>query len=128
MKSGYQGPWADPVGRPWLLGSEAMGRTHGFFFLAEEMVKSEVTGIRQRFKRARIGLKDALAVIDMTLDDQLRDLITTSPDAIFEVLNRLIDRTAHGTRIERSRPKKATSHFTPSRSTPNEGKSLAISI
>jgi GNAT superfamily N-acetyltransferase len=88
-----------------------MGRTHGFFFLAEEMVKPEVTGIRQRFKRARIGLKDALAVIDMTLDDQLRDLVTTSPDAIFEVLDRLIDRTAHGTRIERSRPKKSDQPF-----------------
>jgi hypothetical protein len=49
-----------------------MGKTHGPFYLRSiERMGSKDTGFSERFKRARIGLKDTLAVIDMTLDDQL---------------------------------------------------------
>ncbi|MBW2057519.1 MAG: GNAT family N-acetyltransferase [Deltaproteobacteria bacterium] len=67
-------------------------------------MKSAVRGIRERFKSARVGLKDSLAVIDMTLDGQLGQPITLSPYEVFEPLNRLIDRTAHGTKVERFGP------------------------
>jgi len=74
-------------------------------------MKSEVAGIRERFKRARIGLKDTLAVIDMTLEDQLRELAALSPHEVFEGLNELVDRTVHGTTIERFRPQGGNQPF-----------------
>jgi len=75
------------------------------------MMKSEVSGIRERFKRARIGLKDALAVLDMTLEDHLREHEALFPYEVFEGLSELIDRTVHGTKIERLRPKEGRGPF-----------------
>jgi hypothetical protein len=72
---------------------------------------SEVTGISERFKRARISLKDTLAVIDMTLEDQFRELISLSPYEVFEGLNGLIDTTVHGTKVERFRPQQGSQPF-----------------
>jgi GNAT superfamily N-acetyltransferase len=72
---------------------------------------SEVTGIRERFKRSRISLKDTLAIIDMTLEDQFRELMSLSPFEVFEGLNGLIDTTVHGTKVERFRPQKASQPF-----------------
>ncbi len=67
-------------------------------------MKSEVSGIAERIKKAQIGLKDALAVIDLTLGDQGETLSAPFPYEVFEGLDDLIDRTAHGTKIERFRP------------------------
>ena len=75
------------------------------------MLSEEVAEIRERFKRAGIGLKDALAVIDMTLDDQLGELTALSPYEVFRGLNKLIDRTVHGTKIERFRPQEGSQSF-----------------
>ena len=75
------------------------------------MLSGEVAEIRERFKRAGIGLKDALAVIDMTLDDQLGELTALSPYEVFRGLNKLIDRTVHGTKIERFRPQEGSQSF-----------------
>ena len=72
---------------------------------------SEVAGINERFKRARIGLKDTLAVIDMTLEEQLRELVALSPHEVFEGLNELIGRTVHGTKIKRFKPQEDTHPF-----------------
>src|SRR4030067_1252526 len=69
------------------------------------MMKSEVSGISERIKKAQIGLKDALAVLDMTLEDHLKEHETLFPYEAFEGLSELIDRTVHGTKIERFRPK-----------------------
>ena len=74
-------------------------------------MKSEVRRIRERFKKARIGLRDTLAVIDMTLEDHVGELVAFSADEVFEPLNRLIDRTAHGTKIERLKPKQDSRPF-----------------
>jgi GNAT superfamily N-acetyltransferase len=74
-------------------------------------MKSKTTDIRERFKRARISIKDALAVIDMTLEDRLGEIASLSPYEVFERLNRLIDRTVHGVRIERFRPKEGSRPF-----------------
>ncbi len=61
--------------------------------------------IRERIERTGIGLKDALSVIDMTFEDQLKRLEISSPYEAFEGLNKLIDLTVQGARIERFRPK-----------------------
>lgn len=73
------------------------------------MLSEEVAEIRERFKRAGIGLKDALAVIDMTLDDQ--KIVALSPFEVFRGLNKLIDLTVHGTKIERFRPQEGSQPF-----------------
>jgi len=75
------------------------------------MLSEEVAEIRERFKTAGIGLKDALAVIDMTLDDQLGEFVALPPDEAFRGLNKLIDRTVHGTKIERFRPQEGSQPF-----------------
>jgi GNAT superfamily N-acetyltransferase len=72
---------------------------------------SKDAGFSERFKRARIGLKDTLAVIDMTLDDQLGEFARLSPYEVFEGLNELTDRTLHGTKIERFRPREGSQAF-----------------
>ena len=68
-------------------------------------MKSEMIGISERFKKTQIGLKDVLAVIDMTLEDQPRKLTSLFPYDVFEGLDDLINRTVHGTKIERFKPK-----------------------
>ena len=75
------------------------------------MLSEEVAEIRERLKRAGIGLKDALAVIDMTLQDQTGELAALSPYEVFRGLNKLIDRTVHGTKIERFRPQEGNQLF-----------------
>ena len=72
---------------------------------------SKVTGFSERLKRARIGLKDTLAVINMTLEDQLGELAPLSPYEVFEGLNELMYRTVHGTKIERFRPQEGSQPF-----------------
>ncbi|MGQ9648398.1 MAG: hypothetical protein ACUVWO_17905 [Thermodesulfobacteriota bacterium] len=74
-------------------------------------MKSELTRISQKFKKAQMGLKDALAVIDMTLEDHLQETSTMFPYEIFEGLDDLTNRTVHGTKIERFRPKKNSQPF-----------------
>jgi GNAT superfamily N-acetyltransferase len=74
-------------------------------------LKSEVTGIGERFKRARIGLKDMLTLVDVTLEDRLWGHECLFPYEVFEGLNELMTRTVHGTRIERSRPKGGSQPF-----------------
>jgi GNAT superfamily N-acetyltransferase len=73
---------------------------------------SKVTGFSERLKRARIGLKDTLAVIDMTLEDQAAgEAAPLSPSDVFEGLYELTDRTVHGTKIERFRPQEGSQPF-----------------
>jgi GNAT superfamily N-acetyltransferase len=63
-------------------------------------MKSEVIGISERVKKTRIGLKDTLAIIDITLEGQAREHEAFFPYEVFEGLNDLIERTVHGTKIE----------------------------
>jgi len=76
-----------------------------------ETVRSEVTGMGEKFKRGRIGLKDMLTLVDVTLEDQLWGSERFFPYEIFEGLHELMARTVHGTRIERSKPKGNTQPF-----------------
>ncbi|MGA2517677.1 MAG: GNAT family N-acetyltransferase [Thermodesulfobacteriota bacterium] len=67
-------------------------------------MKSEVVKISGRFKKARIGVKNILSVIDMTLEDHPKELASLFPYDVFEGLDELVNRTVHGTKIERIRP------------------------
>ncbi len=97
-----------PMVTLWAMGQKPMA----FFSLWRlKTMKSEVTGIGERLRKTGIGLKDMLAVIDMTLEDQLRDLPELSPYEVFEGLNESIDRAAHGTTIERFRPQQGSQPF-----------------
>ncbi len=64
----------------------------------------EVSGIKERLLNAGIGLKDALALVDMTLTDELDGLGGELPGVLFHGLNGLIHSTVHGTTVERFRP------------------------
>ena len=74
-------------------------------------MKSEFSGITQKLKKARIGLKDTLAVIDMTLEDHRNESGGGFPYEVFEGLDDLIDRTVRGTKIERFKPKEGHPMF-----------------
>jgi len=74
-------------------------------------MRSEVVRISERFKKARIGLKDILAMIDVTLDDHLANFHSPFPYEVFEGLDELIDKTVQGTKIERFRPKQSSQPF-----------------
>jgi GNAT superfamily N-acetyltransferase len=74
-------------------------------------MRSEVVRISERFKKARIGLKDILAMIDVTLDDHRAEFHSSFPYEVFEGLDESIDKTVHGTRIERFKPKGSSQHF-----------------
>jgi GNAT superfamily N-acetyltransferase len=67
-------------------------------------MKSEVVKIGGRFRKSRIGVKNILSVIDLTLDDQPKELSSLFPHDVFEGLDELVNRTVHGTKIERLRP------------------------
>jgi GNAT superfamily N-acetyltransferase len=74
-------------------------------------LSEQFTEIGDRIEKAGVGLKDALSVIDMTFDDQVKELEAPSPYEAFSQLNRLIDRTVHGARIQRFGPREGCRHF-----------------
>jgi GNAT superfamily N-acetyltransferase len=98
-----------PVGLPMShnIIERVMGKIHGpfFYFEGSKIMNSEISAITERIKRTQIGLKDTLTVIDLALGDQLKELSTSFPHEVFEGLNDLMDKTIHGTKIERFRPK-----------------------
>lgn len=61
-------------------------------------------GIGERLKKAQIGLKDTFAVFDMAFENQLKGFRDLFPYEVFEGLDELIERTVHGTKIERFKP------------------------
>ncbi len=96
-----------PNGLPMGLGIKGHGSNLWPFFIFrdKEMMKSEVSRISERIKKSQIGLKDTLAVIDMTLEDYRNESRGGFPYEVFMGLDDLIDRTVRGTKIERFRPK-----------------------
>jgi len=75
------------------------------------MLRSDITGFSERFKNAQIGLKEILTVIDMTLEDRPEEFAVLSPYDVLEGLDVLIDKTVHGAKIERIRPRKGHQPF-----------------
>lgn len=74
-------------------------------------MNSEVAGIEERLRTGRIGLKDILAVIDLTPEGRPTELFTVSPYEVFKGLNELIGRTVGGTKIERLKPQEGSKPF-----------------
>ena len=69
------------------------------------MLPEQIAEIKERIDRAGIGLKDALSVIDLTFEDQIGRIEAPSPYEAFTGLDKLIDLTAHGAKIERFKPR-----------------------
>jgi GNAT superfamily N-acetyltransferase len=74
-------------------------------------MKSEIIEITEKLKNSQFGLKDTLAVIDMTIEDHLKGFSISFPYEVFEGLDDLVERTVHGTKIERFRPKEGHQPF-----------------
>lgn len=68
-------------------------------------------GIGERLKKAQIGLKDTFAVIDLAFEYQQREFGDLFPYEVFEGLDELIEKTVHGTRIERFKPQQSRQPF-----------------
>ena len=81
------------------------------FFEEKRMLSEDVTLIKERFKNTGIELKDALAVLDMILAEELRELGAASPHEVFKGLGRLINRTVHGVKINRFKPGEGRNPF-----------------
>lgn len=75
------------------------------------MLAKQIDEISDRIERAGIGVKDALSVIDLTFEDQIKRWKGSSPYEAFRGLNHLIDVTAHGAKIECFRPEEGGSPF-----------------
>ena len=88
------------------------------------MLAEQIAEIRKRIERTGMGLKDALSVIDMTFQDQVARLKTPSPYEPFTDLNKLIDLTVHGAKIQRFKPKNNRQPFDTLEIRTKEGESL----
>lgn len=77
-----------------------------FFFEVNRLVMltEPISEITERIEKTGIGIKDALSVIDLTRVDSIKPFGSRSPYEAFHGLNGLINRTVHGTTIERFRP------------------------
>ena len=81
---------------PWLFFGGGVQTT---------MISQEIAEIGKRIERKGIRLKDALSIIDMTLQDQTTQSKGLSPYEAFTHLNKLIGMTVHGVKIERFKPR-----------------------
>ncbi len=69
------------------------------------VMKAQVREIRDRFDRLKMTVHEILPIIDMTLGDHGERRTSLSPYEVFDGVSDLIDRTVHGCRIGRFRPK-----------------------
>ena len=74
-------------------------------------MKLEIPKIRERLNKAQIDLKDTLAVLAMAFEYQPGEFSNLFPYEIFEGLDELIEKTVHGTRIERLKPRHGVRPF-----------------
>lgn len=73
-----------------------------------------VREIATRLKDSRVGIRDVLSIIHMTLEGFSMKSASLFSRKVFEELDELIARSVHGTRIEPSRAERghaAFSHF-----------------
>ena len=66
----------------------------------------QLNQISERIERTGMRATDALSLINMTFDEQMKRLDVSSPYVAFAGLSELIDRTVRGTKVERFRPRK----------------------
>lgn len=74
-------------------------------------MKSEVLEIGKRFKERKVPLKEILTVMEMTLEDHLKEKDCLFPYEMFEGLDELIGKTIRGARITHYRPGKKNHPF-----------------
>lgn len=65
----------------------------------------QVNQLVEKIGKTGIGVRDALAIIGMTLEDRRYGFETVVPSQTFGNLNRLVDLTVHGAKIEQFSPK-----------------------
>lgn len=75
------------------------------------IVVSESEENKERVNGSQIGLKDALAVVDMAMGEQSAVSDFSSLEEIFGELRALIDKTAHATKIKRFSPREGSRLF-----------------
>jgi hypothetical protein len=96
------------VERPWVF-------THGLFLLCiggwVMTISEQIGEITQKIKRNGIGLRDALAVLDLAMENQVVHRELPSLLHAFESLHGLINATVHGATIERFKPGKKGCRF-----------------
>ncbi len=74
-------------------------------------MKTQIKELNQRLHKSKIGLREILSIIDMTLGDHPGNGAAASPYEVFEGLSELIDRTVHGCRVGRYGPTEAGRPF-----------------
>lgn len=74
-------------------------------------MKSQVKEISRRARKSEIGVRDTLAILDLTFEDHVEEGEDLHSLGILEGLDGLIDKTVHGTRIERFRPGEGSQPF-----------------
>ena len=71
----------------------------------------QLNQISERIERTGMRATDALSLINMTFDEQMKRLDVSSPYVAFAGLSELIDRTVRGTKVERFRPREHRRRF-----------------
>ena len=74
-------------------------------------MRSQAKEISKRFKGSGRSLNEMLSIIDMTLGDHIEKEASPSPYDLFDGLDGSIERTVHGTRIGRFKPKQGEHPF-----------------
>lgn len=75
-----------------------------FFWVTTMTLPEQLNQISKRIEKTGMGAADALTLINMTFDEQMKRLDLPSPYNALKGLNELIDRTVRGAKIERFRP------------------------
>jgi hypothetical protein len=71
----------------------------------------QLNQISERIERTGMRATDALSLINMTFDEQMKRLDVSSPYVAFAGLSELIDQTVGGTKVERFRPREHRRRF-----------------
>lgn len=74
-------------------------------------LSEQLSQISTRIEKAGMSAADALSLINLTFDEQMKRLDVSSPYEAFAGLSELIDQTVRGTKIERFRPEEHRRRF-----------------
>lgn len=107
MAAKAKGSWAKPMA---LFDFEAQYSGTGAKNTRGYMMIFEVQHIREKMMQAGLGVKDAMALLHITLGDQ-EELAGPLPEGMFQGLHSLMDKTVRGAKIERFRPSGKRSSF-----------------
>jgi GNAT superfamily N-acetyltransferase len=74
-------------------------------------LSEQLNQISERIEKTGMRATDALSLINMTFDEQMKRLEISSPYTAFTGLSELIDRTVRGSKVERFRPREHRRRF-----------------